>query len=221
MAPLDGAHLLPDALMPSPTPQLPTSLQSSEEATSLQSVYTAAAKLFLANTYQSVSLRQISEASGVPQGSLHKLVGSKEDLLHRLLIRFESGLLEQIKRHLPRSLDCQMAMRRFTEIYITYGAAHRTDVLLARRDMHLLSPEHQEAIRKVQDKLVTRLWEITAVGQAKKIFRLPDLRFSAKVILATLEGTLANRTLTYPQLIESIPLLQVMVIQFASAGRRA
>jgi hypothetical protein len=115
-------------------------------------------------------------------------------------------------------MDCHMSMRRFTEIYIKYGTARRADLLLARRDMHLLSQEHQESIRGIRDKLVTRVWEITAVGQAKKVFRLPDLRFSAKVILATLEGTLANRTLTSTQLIESIPLLQVMVIQFASAG---
>ncbi|MFJ4153917.1 hypothetical protein ACIPZF_03780 [Pseudomonas sp. NPDC089752] len=105
-------------------------------------------------------------------------------------------------------------------MYIKYGATRRTDLLLARRDMHLLSQAHQHSIRGIRDKLVTRVWEITAVGQAKKVFRLPDLRFSAKVILATLEGTLANRTLTTAQLIESIPLLQLMVIQFAAAGRK-
>lgn len=40
------------------------------------------------------------------------------------------------------------------------------------------------------------------------------------MILATLEGTLANHTLASAQLIESIPLLQVMVILFASAERK-
>lgn len=39
------------------------------------------------------------------------------------------------------------------------------------------------------------------------------------MILATLEGTLANHTLASAQLIESIPHLQVMVILFASAER--
>lgn len=170
---MDGAHRFFDALMPSPqSHQADPAAQYSEETSSLQSVYEAATNLFLANTFQTVSLRQIAESAGVPQGSLHKLLGSKDDLLYQLLVRFELGLLEEIKQQLPRSIDCLTAMRRFAEIYIKYGAARRTDLLLARRDMHLLSQEHQHSILGIRDKLVTRVWEITAVGQAKKVFRL-------------------------------------------------
>ena len=207
--------------MPSQRPQsLNLQKTDSQPSSSLGSICEAATSLFLTNTFQAVSLREIAELSGVPKGSMHKLTGGKHELLFQILRSFEHGFLEELNYQVPRSSDCQMAMRMFTETYIKYGAARRDQLQLARRDLHLLPQARQKSIQIVRDKVVTRVWEITAVGHAKKIFCIPDLRFSAKVIVATLDGVLTNPTLTSNQLIDSIPLLQVMVIQFASAGRR-
>lgn len=180
----------------------------------------AATRLFLVGSFHAVTVKQIAVAAGVPIGSLHKAIGGKSELVFQLLVDFEEGLFDAVKKRLPPSPDCYVVIEAFVQGYIEYAASNRDVHLLARRELHCLSADHQRGLRSIKDKLLNRLWQIVALGQATGVFSAQDLRMTAKIILATLEGTVANRTLTVHQLRDAIPLLKRMAVHYLAAGRR-
>ncbi len=183
----------------------------------LTPLHAAALELFMSHGVDPVSLRQIADFAAIKQGSIHKATGGKEELLAQLLLAYEIDLLEQIVMNTPRSLGASQGLDRYVEVVVSYGAKRRAYHTLTRREAHRLADRHAEALRQLKAKQINRLWEILAVGGAKKLFHRDHTRFIAKTIFATLDGVLLNRTVSPAQLDELLPILQCMARRFASA----
>ncbi|MBC3492465.1 TetR family transcriptional regulator [Pseudomonas taiwanensis] len=179
-------------------------------------LHATAVELFLIHGYESVSLRQIADQAGVKQGSIHKATGGKDELLAQLLLDYEAGLLDQLSTTVPKSLGTLQALDRFVEVVVSFGVRRRDHHRLTRREVHRLSGRHAEELKQLKGKQLNRLWEILAVGAAKKVFHRDDTRFIAKTIFATLDGVLLNRTVSPTHLDEFLPILQRMARKFAS-----
>lgn len=185
----------------------------------LDRVHAVATQMLLSQSHSSVSLKEIAVSAGVPPGSMHKLTGGREGLLLQLIDGYESGLLSALLSEVSNSLAATPALNRYVACYLEYGVTHRDRHHLAKQEVHNLQEEGQASLRALKDKQVNKLWEVIAVGNAKKTFDSPDLRLTAKIIIASLDGLLSNKTVSAAQITESIPLLQRMAARFLSASR--
>lgn len=176
----------------------------------------AALAQFLEHGYHGASLRMIADKAKVKHGSIHKLSGGKENLLFELLREAAASTYDNLALATPRNLDSVKAVESFVAVHLQFGLKYRQHSLLARREMHLLRSDMQATLRVLQDKKVTRLWEILSVGNSKRVFKTEDTRFAAKVIVGALEEVVDNITISDSQIEDSIRVLQRMALRFAA-----
>ncbi|MBP1143178.1 TetR/AcrR family transcriptional regulator [Pseudomonas savastanoi] len=180
-------------------------------------MHEVATRLFLEKGFFAVSLKDIAFAADIPVGSMHKLTGGKERLLFQLIEGYEIGLQEAASVRVKCARTAMTELDAFVTAYVEYGVSARQRHYLANQELLALPESSKATLRSLRDKRVNDLWRIIAHGHATKSFDCPELRFTAKIILASLEGILSNRTVGSDELQQSVELLKRMANRFVIA----
>jgi len=192
-------------------------IRSPARAYDIDRMHEVATRSFLAKGSAAVSLRDIASAAEIPIGSMHKLTGGKERLLFKLIEGYEIGLHEAASVRVKCARTATTELDAFVTAYVEYGVSARQRHHLARQELLALPENLQATLRSLRDKRVNSLWRIIAHGHSTKSFDCPELRFTAKIILASLEGILSNRTVGNDEILQSLDLLKRMANKFVIA----
>ncbi|MEJ2860678.1 TetR/AcrR family transcriptional regulator [Actinomycetospora flava] len=123
-------------------------------------VLDAALTLFARRGYHGTALSEIAETLQVRTPSLYNHMGSKHDLLLRIVDRTTAGVLDDFHRVLDPDDPPAEQLRRATRVYAHRHATHRREALVVNRDTSSLSEpafgemqarrrEHEHALRAV------------------------------------------------------------------------
>lgn len=90
-----------------------------------EDILDAALELFSKPNWESVTIEQIAKASDVGKGTVYKHFVSKDELLFRLMLRFEKGLLEKLKLEVREDEEPLASFQRIIEFAFRYHMSNR------------------------------------------------------------------------------------------------
>jgi len=90
-----------------------------------EDILDAALELFSKPNWEAVTIEQIAKASDVGKGTVYKHFISKDELLFQLMLRFEKGLLEELKLELRGAEEPLASFQRIFEFAFRYHVNNR------------------------------------------------------------------------------------------------
>lgn len=147
-----------------------------------ESVRAAAAKVLLERGYGDASLQDIADIVGIPKGSVHYQIGSKEEMLWELVSAGMGRLLGELEKvvsyPLPVAARLRLAIRLSTSML-----SERDDVAVAGTltgDTRFLTPEHRQRYVAMRDHYQQLFLDLIEEGAATGEFRRLE---NAKVVV--------------------------------------
>ena len=147
----------------------------------------AALRLFAAEGYAAVSMRQIAKDVGVQVGTLYRYTPDKQALLFDLMESHMTGLLAAFDAE-PRASSASERLRAFTRFHILYHLDRPDEVFIAYMELRNLTPENFSRIESLRRDYESRLRDILDDGVATGAFEIADSRLATLAIIAMLTG---------------------------------
>jgi len=161
-----------------------------EEPPRLQEVLDAAARMFAAKGYRGTSLNDIGEALGMNKASLYYYVRSKEDLLHRLILRAGRRLRDVSQDPEVSRLPAAEALERLVREHCRVVFEHRHELGVLVHQRRYLELDSLGEVSGRERAYVERLKALIARGVEEGAFRPVDPTVAAQFVLDTVNGLL-------------------------------
>lgn len=161
-----------------------------EEPPRLQEVLDVAARMFAAKGYRGTSLNDIGEALGMNKASLYYYVRSKEDLLHRLILRAGRRLRDVSRDPEVARLPAAAALERLVREHCRVVFEHRNELGVLVQQRRHLELESLGEVSGRERAYVDRLKSLIARGIGEGQFRQTDVTVAAQFVLDTVNGLL-------------------------------
>lgn len=141
----DGMSPYPEVLMlDGPLPLIPMAVERTGARAA--HIMSTAAKLFHAQGFDSVSLRQLARGAGISPGSLYHYIESKQSLLFELMDDALTAVLDESRRALQELSTEDDGLEAFTSVFITSASTERASFALALRPAPQLSAKQQASL---------------------------------------------------------------------------
>lgn len=161
-----------------------------EEPPRLQEVLDAAARIFAAKGYRGTSLNDIGDALGMNKASLYYYVRSKEDLLHRLILRAGRRLRDVSQDPEVARLPAAEALERLVREHCRVAFEHRHELGVLVHQRRYLELDALGEVSGRERAYVARLKALIARGVEEGAFRPVDPSVAAQFVLDTVNGLL-------------------------------
>lgn len=161
-----------------------------EEPPRLQEVLDVAARMFAAKGYRGTSLNDIGEALGMNKASLYYYVRSKEDLLHRLILRAGRHLRDVSRDPEVARLPAAAALERLVREHCRVVFEHRHELGVLVHQRRYLELDSLGEVSGRERAYVARLKALIARGIEEGAFRPMDVTVAAQFVLDTVNGLL-------------------------------
>lgn len=163
---------------------------ASAEPARLQEVLDVAARIFAAKGYRGTSLADIGEALGMNKASLYYYVRSKEDLLHRLILRAGRRLRDVSQDPEVARLPADAALERLVREHCRVAFEHRHELgVLVHQRRHLALDGRGEVSAR-ERAYVDRLKSLIVRGIEEGLFRPVNPSIAAQFVLDAVNGLL-------------------------------
>lgn len=90
-----------------------------------EDILDSALELFSRPNWESVTIEQIAKAADIGKGTVYKHFTSKDELLFRLMLRFERGLLNRLKLEVKEDEEPLACFQRIIEFAFRYHMNNR------------------------------------------------------------------------------------------------
>lgn len=148
----------------------------------------AARRLFAAEGYAAVSMRDIADAVGIAQGGIYNHFGGKLDILSALMKGHMEAVLAAATDALQAEIEPAARLEIFARFHVRYHIDHAEDVFLAHMELRSLDPDARAALMALRDRHERLLHDIVAAGRRTGAFRVADVQIQTRAILSMLAG---------------------------------
>ncbi len=160
---------------------------TTEISASREHILEEAARLFVAYGYRGISMREISEATGISKAGLYYHFIDKEDLLVAILTENLNQIGAIIQANLHPEATAREQLSRIMLALFALAPAQRAIIRLASQEMMHLSPEARTAFGSFyQEQFLGRLNAILAGGMASGELRPLDPQLATWMLLGML-----------------------------------
>lgn len=146
-------------------------------------VLDAACRLFAEHGYEATSMNDIADALGVRAPSLYNHVGSKQEILHRIMDSTMDRALEALDAALDGTEEHSDQLRRAIESLVLEFLRHPNEVTVSNSEVRSLEPEHRDAIIARRDAYASRVRKIINAGCRAGSFRTDSPQLAAYAVL--------------------------------------
>jgi len=128
-----------------------------------EGVVQTAARLFAQRGYETTTMQDLTEATGLTAGGLYHYFGSKEQLLIAICDALMEPLLSAVDALDLAALEPEAALRALVETWVAHVAAHRDHMVVFIQERHTIERDpqwsHVVASRKRFERLLERTLE--------------------------------------------------------------
>ena len=151
-------------------------------------VQAAALSLFAARGFEGTGIRQIAAQAGISVASLYHYMGTKEDLLERLMRSSMQRLLEPAAEFMKSVSDPVERLARLVDLHVREHARENLLCIIGDAELRSLSPERRRGIVTLRDAY-QKTWEATiAEGCGAGRFKVPDVKLAAYALIEMCTG---------------------------------
>jgi AcrR family transcriptional regulator len=175
--------------MPVPSPPTRPALRARYEARRRQVVATAA-ELFAERGYDSTSMSELTEATGLAAGGLYHYIEGKDDLLIAICDELLEPLLAQAREILTAEAPAVQQLRDLVEAWVDHVVEHRHHMLVFTQERQAIEREPRwRRVRSQRQAFEKILDEVLARGEADGSMTFADRRLSLLALLGMVNYT--------------------------------
>ncbi|QDL91692.1 TetR/AcrR family transcriptional regulator [Paroceanicella profunda] len=162
----------------------------SKGASTAEAVQAAARRLIAQRGFAAVSMRDIAAEVGVQAGTIYLYTPDKQSLLLALMRDHLLALLAawEAEAALAEAETAPQALERFVRFHVGYHISRPDEVFIAYMELRNLTEANFAEVEALRDGYESALRGLLARGVAEGQFTLPDLRLTARAIIAMLTG---------------------------------
>ena len=97
-------------------------------------IYEAAQKLFVAKSYDEITMAEIAREANVTNGAIYHHINSKEELFLKMMEQYLERLEVHLKEAVDREGTTQARLTHLTELYLSLPLGEQRIIQLVRRD---------------------------------------------------------------------------------------
>jgi AcrR family transcriptional regulator len=147
-----------------------------------------AERLFAAQGYAAVSMRQIAGEVGVQAAALYNHFHNKQALLEDLMVNHMQALIDAWTAEAVESDDPIAALERFARFHIRYHSGRSDAVFISYMELRNLEPGSFKRVEKLRKQYEAFVVSILDKGASGGDFDVADTRIAAMAIIAMLTG---------------------------------
>jgi TetR/AcrR family transcriptional regulator, cholesterol catabolism regulator len=141
------------------------------ESPQLTRIRQISAELFASRGYNAVGIAEIGDAVGLARGALYYHIGSKEDLLYDIVIRYITDLVDAGHRILAEVQDPPTRIRSLSRHLIRTIATHLSELTVCFREINALTGERHRVVSELHSQYQAIWSQVITNGAEKGIFR--------------------------------------------------
>lgn len=151
-------------------------------------IHAAALRLFATRGFAGTGIRQIADEAGITVASLYHYMGTKEDLLERMMHESMSQLLGPAEELAGATPDPAARITGLVRLHVRRHATHRDLCRVGDTELRSLSRTRMSRIVGLRDAY-QGIWEdAIAEGVRTKAFGVPDVKLAALALLEMCTG---------------------------------
>lgn len=144
-----------------------------------------ALRLFAAEGYSAVSMRQIAAEVGVQAGALYNYTPDKQTLLFTLMKEHMEGVLEAMPK---LSGDPAQRLEGFVRFHLAHHRSRGEEIFIAYNELRSLEPGNFEKIEAMRRAYEDALEDILQAGARAGIMVVPEPKITTMAIIGMLTG---------------------------------
>jgi len=151
-------------------------------------VHRAALRLFATHGFEATGIRKIAEDSGITVASLYHYVGTKEDLLERMMAESMTALLTPARELEDQVADPAGRLSALVDLHVRRHAEHAQLCRVGDTELRSLSGQRRARIVSLRDEYQA-IWEqALAAGVSAGAFAVPDVKVAALALVQMCTG---------------------------------
>lgn len=175
--------------MPVPSPPTRPALRARYDARRREVVATAA-KLFAEGGYDSTSISELTEATGLAAGGLYHYIEGKDDLLIAICDELLEPLLTRAREIVAAGAPPVTQLRELLDAWVAHVVAHRHHMLVFTQERQAIEREPRwRRVRSQRKSFEKILDEVLARGEADGSMTFADRRLSLLALLGMVNYT--------------------------------
>lgn len=161
--------------------------------TTIADILEAARTLFVSNSYDDITMRQIAQAAKVTKGAIYHHFKGKEELFLRMMVDYLERVQALLHEAVVMSGSARERLYRLTELYLEEPLTDQRTIQLVRRDnTRFQGSTRDELITAYQNALPNQIEAIISDGLNAHEIKSGDPRIYAWQFVAIVEVSLST-----------------------------
>ena len=139
-----------------------------------QHIRDAAVRLFAEKGFAATGIRELANAVGITTASLYHYVGTKEDLLVRIMREGTGRLLDRGRAIVEAGGPPEEQLGRLVRLHVVVHALHQRSSTVVDNEIRALSPDRRDEIVAQRDAYEDVWRTVLERGVAEGVFRAGD-----------------------------------------------
>lgn len=156
-------------------------------------IFAAAQRLFVANTYDDITMAAIASEAQVTKGAIYHHFKGKEELFLRMMVRYLDCLQILLQQSVTKKGSARERLTLLTVLYLTQSLEEQHVIQLVRRDANRFKDEtRQRLVTAYQNALPNQIETIIREGVIAGEMIAGDTRLLAWQFVAIVEVYLSD-----------------------------
>lgn len=143
----------------------------------------AALALFAEHGYAATTMAAIGAEVGIRGPSLYKHVGSKQELLAKIMTSMMEDLLRTHRTAVEGTEDVVERLRRAAEAHVRFHARHRLEAFVGTREIRSLEEPHRTQVLRLRADYENAFRNLLTEGVEAGSFRIAMVKLTSFAIL--------------------------------------
>jgi AcrR family transcriptional regulator len=132
-----------------------------------------ALKLFLEKGYDRTTIRELSKSCGMTEGTIYRYIGSKDDILHLLILDTNVNFIENFLKGLG-DVSTVVALKECIRIYYTWCDDASDNNIFYNREIINFSEPDRHTLLKSQADYIKFFKKLIEMGVSEGVFKAKD-----------------------------------------------
>jgi AcrR family transcriptional regulator len=151
-------------------------------------VHSAALRLFATRGFQATGIRKIAEEAGITVASLYHYLGTKEDLLERMMLQSMTELLTPAQALAESVSDPGERIAGLVDLHVRRHAYEQDLCRVGDTEIRSLSAARRVRVVALRDSYQAIWQETIANGVQSGLFAVPDVKLATFALLQMCTG---------------------------------
>jgi AcrR family transcriptional regulator len=163
--------------------------EASQDADSTEKrIIEAALELFAAKGFQATGIRDIAEAAGVSSAALYHYMGTKSDLLVRVMVETLTPCLEVVLKACNELDRPESGLVAFVRLHVIASGRYPRQWTVVDNELRSLSGAHRDTALVLRDRIDKVFTDILLAGKRDSVFESTNVALDRLAILEMCNG---------------------------------